>query len=809
MTMLSLTGTRAPARRVRRAGTTLGAAALLALAAGAAVHGPVASAQAADAGVYGEIGRWGGTATGDAEVGAPTGFGVDRADDSVYLLDRTTFDTAAGTATFRLRKFAETGGDPQGSVSFSVTSPTLGAPPVAEGVAVDHEAGHVYVLVAAKNAAGNTVPQQIRVYSTEPSATALVAPSDVPSSILVGTADDDLYLPVGLAVDPTTHDVLVAASTLPSPSTPTVARFRGVAGDGDPAGDPHGTWTDTPGASDLFATSVTADAQGDVLVPENTPAAFGGLARIPKDGGATTHPLPAASDGYAGTFAGSSRLLEQVPSVVPFPDDGSGLGLTAVGTELDAAPDGTMLGVYGGIGMPAEPFVLDGGSAFGIRRFAADGSNLGIVAGGTSSGACALAGAKAGALGVAAGSDGRFFTLSGVDPDPDQLFLSQHYEVVEFGPGGTGCDNPSGSMAVQYAGATVPVDGTVTTAGPTTLDLSGADLHGWDVDEVDWDLDGDTTDGLDGDGFEVKDQADFFIALTTPALTHDVTLDAGTHTVRARILSTAGTSAVISRDIEVLGAPTAVFSAPAVATVGAAVTFDASASKPNPVTSGVALSYAWDFGDGDGSFVAGPVSQTHTYAAAGTYAARVRVTETVTGMATTSSAHQVVVTAKAADGPGPGQQGPATDPGPGPGTPAAPTVTTPAPPPPVAHDASATNLRPKLTATATGLTVALSCPTTKASCSATVTVKATVATKKGHKTVKTTITVGSGKATLLGGKWGKVTIKLSKAAKTALAKLKKLPIKATISATDTYGGKKTTTLSATLKQAAAKKSHGK
>lgn len=126
-----------------------------------------------------------------------------------------------------------------------------------------------------------------------------------------------------------------------------------------------------------------------------------------------------------------------------------------------------------------------------------------------------------------------------------------------------------------------------------------------------------------------------------------------------------------------------------------------------------------------------------------------------------------------------------------------------------AHDTSATNLRPKLTASASALTIALSCPSTKASCTAKVQAKATIKVKQGRKTIKKTIVVASGKTTLAGGKSKKLTLKLSSAAKKALASQKKLTVTVTVTASDTYGGKKTTKLSATVKQPVKKKAKAK
>jgi len=127
------------------------------------------------------------------------------------------------------------------------------------------------------------------------------------------------------------------------------------------------------------------------------------------------------------------------------------------------------------------------------------------------------------------------------------------------------------------------------------------------------------------------------------------------------------------------------------------------------------------------------------------------------------------------------------------------------PPPPARRDTSATNLRPKLTVSASAITVALSCPKTKASCTGKVTLTAKTKVKKGKKTVTRTITIGTGHVTLKGGQSKKLVVKLNSAGRKALKSSKKLAVTVKVSASDTFGGKKTTTLHATVKQPAAKK----
>ncbi len=126
-------------------------------------------------------------------------------------------------------------------------------------------------------------------------------------------------------------------------------------------------------------------------------------------------------------------------------------------------------------------------------------------------------------------------------------------------------------------------------------------------------------------------------------------------------------------------------------------------------------------------------------------------------------------------------------------------------PPVVKHDTSATNLKPKLTVSSKAITVALTCPSTKASCTGVVTLRTTVKVKKGKKTVRKTIVIGTGKVTLAAGKTKKLVVKFNKTGVKTLKSTKKLSVKVSVVASDTYGGKKTTTLTATVKQPVVKK----
>jgi plastocyanin len=100
--------------------------------------------------------------------------------------------------------------------------------------------------------------------------------------------------------------------------------------------------------------------------------------------------------------------------------------------------------------------------------------------------------------------------------------------------------------------------------------------------------------------------------------------------------------------------PTADFSfAPAAPEAGQAVTFTATATDSD----GTVVSYQWDL-DGNGSFekTTASASTTHTYAAGGTYAAKLRVLDNGHDMSAVAT-RSVTVTTPPAPGPDPGGGG--------------------------------------------------------------------------------------------------------------------------------------------------------
>jgi PKD repeat protein len=235
-------------------------------------------------------------------------------------------------------------------------------------------------------------------------------------------------------------------------------------------------------------------------------------------------------------------------------------------------------------------------------------------------------------------------------------------------------------------------------------------------------------------------------------------------------------------------APTAAFTAaPTTLTAGALVSFDGTGSHD---PDGTIARYEWDF-DGDGAFDAEGAKVTHAYGTAGSFQARLRVTDDDGRTASTSRTITVTEPAGPGDNPNP---------------PTPPVVTTPTPPPgngatppPVigaGDKAVAAAIKGgTLTADAKGIvTVTVSCLTGKASCSGTLTLKSASAIA-AKSTKKKVLTLGTARYSVAAGKSVSVKVRLTGGARKALKKLK------TIKITLTAAGASTSSATATLKAA--------
>jgi hypothetical protein len=788
--------------------------AIAAIAAIAALAMWATLARAADPAPYGEVTRWGGAdATGDRRIGLPVGFAADPVDDSVYVVDVDSRDDTTGTARFRVRKFAGANGEVTATGSFESTSAQPGAAPAVAGVVVDPETRRLYIsLVEPRAAVSDVALKQVQVFDTVADGSRqLNAPSDVSDGTLLGTVPDMIKNAV-IAVDPRSHDVVLAGISNPDGNA-IVARFHGSSDSEATPGAADGTWTDT---NQFMPIGVTVNADSVVYVETTVGFAFLPVlvTRVPADldPANATMIMPTAAQGgpdLGGIIAGDPP--DHDFSTLAF-------GSRAFGAPLSVALDGSLLASTAGMSLlfsgVTEPFSSSGAGVLGVRRLTPDGEDAGVVAGGAAipggedSATCAInlvsgtngTGTTVGAYGLSPGANGKIFVPSWLPGGT--------VEMTVFGPGGEGCPVPEPSLVVRKRDGSVAADGVVPVGDDVTLDLSGSDLR-WSLVQVEWDLDG-------APGFEVVERRPTITddpGTPAPSLIHTVRFaTAGDHTVRARIVTTAGV-AEISTTVRAAGAalaPTASLTGSQLRTVGDTVTFDASGSRAQPEGSGATLRYEWSFGDAGDTFVPGFVRQTHVYSSAGRYSVRVRVTDTAAGngRSTVSAPFSIVI--RAATVVPPDDRRTVITPPPPQTTPTTPTTLVP-PPPPADTTAPVVTLKATTAVPSSGaLALQVGCPTGESTCSGSIEVRtasavaATAAAKKRAARAKRRVLVlGRASFSAAGGRTARVTVKLSAAGRRLLARAKKLKVVVTIVARDAAGNAKTTTKSLTLTVARA------
>lgn len=191
---------------------------------------------------YGEVTRFGGFDSSAYNGGQydgpltpgrfldPTGFAVDPVDNTVYVVDRTSYRGLEPQTAWRIQQFSPAG-VLTGATMFTLPNGKTEASAI-EGLAVDHRAGRVYALVVGSPPAGGSaswpVAQELLAWSTVPVNGGLVAastgegevqlPPDAVGSLAPGSPGTvggvvssaaqllsgaaPLYAPQGIAVDP-------------------------------------------------------------------------------------------------------------------------------------------------------------------------------------------------------------------------------------------------------------------------------------------------------------------------------------------------------------------------------------------------------------------------------------------------------------------------------------------------------------------------------------------------------------------------------------------------------------------------------
>lgn len=723
----------------------------------AGLVGSFATASAATP--YGELGHFGEAGTGKGQFnlteadGETDAIGVDQATDDVYVVDGPTKNE------FRLQKFELQSGK-WTAVAEHKFKPGLPRQAGVEGVAVDQADGRVYVLaLETRGENAKADPEVDAAGSLWAFSTSTLEPAEgTTAGLLAGpevlqgdstTAGVPLLEPRGIAVDPTTHDVIIMAY---EDSVGEDENLRVVLQRVKSTGTLGARWVDETnffGANgeEPEPTSPVISSTGKIYVADNElPSAIGATEQIDEiPSNFALHEAPKVLAAF------ESEGLLTFPGI-PSPLQGAGL---ALGPEGDFYAYAQVLRQEGaGFHEPAVLLLNSSGEEIGWtggENQPKEGTHV----------ACAIS--FRGHPVIAAGSGGDVFVFDNNPTSPD---------VVEFGPGGSGCPTASLSTPSESVNGE-PVSGAVSEGAKVKF---ASTVTQADALSVEWQFENVSTKAVE----KVAGPAG---ELEHPELIHAFTAG-GEYRVKELVGSDDLASPELTAETTITiqaQAPTAQFSATSPVTVGESTHFDAKASSGNgaPITS-----YVWNFGDGSAEVSSSESAVDHTYAATGVYTVTLTVHNSVgSGQLT----RQVEVVAASSGG---GTTTPTTT------TPPAttPPATTPTPPPSLTYKASiagASQVSRKGVAT-----VKVACQG-QSSCTGTVTLATASAVAAGAG--KAVLTLGSASFSAAAGKSVTVTIHLSARARAYLAKVHSLKVRVTIRAKDESGTEHTTAAVVTLR----------
>jgi PKD repeat protein len=637
---------------------------------------------------YGEVSHFGGYGTNAGQFVIPVGFAVDGEEpkagltpdgNAVYVLDQTV--RGSGELVYRLQKLSSTG-VPLGSTTFkdeyAASEPEGNANPLIS-LAVDHAKHRVYALVEGmvEIPGGDFVPvaQRLVAWSTIPNGSGELQPAEHYATIdkLTGAAlvagqsalepsslGEDLGTPEGLAVDPTTHDVIIEAQhgvgVNEAAGGPTV--LQRVHTEGSESGQEGEAWladvTIAPHeevASGLFATT---DGFGvDLFGPDklNPPQSIPSLVDV-KSNFKNPEPVVLAQDTSENLNWDQALSLNE-----RFTPAGNGKINTNALTPFTAGSPVTEMSPSAQLATPLYAAVFgypqfnpqarsqdaqaEGAAPFwtgnnrensfianmGIRLFEAKevggqiSTRILTTIGGQSVGAqCNLDGEQ---ISLAAGAQGSLFVLT----QPNLQNNDSNDEVIEFAPGGSGeCPKPEGQVKVTAQDGTALPTG----AGGEYLvhkeellrfDAGGVERKGETPFEYSW--------NFTGTGSPLVNM----LQQITPYLWPSAVVEnykyssTGSYEGSLQLYGDYGTSTFPFK-VDVLEEvhPSASFEVlTAAPTAGGSVEFDASASAPGS-GKGALDKYSWSFGDGSSAVTEHP-KKSHVYAQAGAYTVELTVSD--------------------------------------------------------------------------------------------------------------------------------------------------------------------------------------
>jgi hypothetical protein len=763
---------------------------------------------------FGSLGKKSGQFTWSNTVHA---LGVDPTDNSVYVGDEPAAGSE-GSSTYRIQKFSSKG-QFEASVTFKVSGQG-GNPAGLEGIAVDPKLKRVYALVVLEREEEEGPHETTRIdpeeptagilyaFSTTPSGETLVpAGSEAPGGVLddkevlkaqsevtANPAESALLHPKGIAVDPTTSEVIILGQEDQGNEALLVAAQR-IKSNGELGArwvDTHECFEgETEGTPPCFAEEEEIFQPGE---PESPVVTNSGrvlvdlpdeIWEIPKSFAPGSVPEPVSN------FANPLQKLLNFPGS---PDAFRGGGLAYV-HETGEPESGGRLYQAGELLPPTQgaaryPAILE----FKLQE-SGSLSELGYTAGQNAALAketpCSISVFSQPVLSAGTGETAYVFDADKTSTEP-----AGDPHVVVFGPTGGNCPGDSASAPVATASGT-QVGTTANPARPGEEVTIGSTVTNANVLGVQWFFDG------------VAQTPEVQPQFGTTKVEHAFPSE-GTHTVKEIIKTDnlAAPTIEASGSIVVTKAkPVASFAVSGSLSVGSPVKFTSTSKTPD-VNDSPLVKYVWKFGDGSTVETTNATPVEHSYAAAGNETVTLQITDALGE--TGSSTKEIAIGAGAGGGGGGGgtTSGGTTSGGTtGGGTTGGGTTSV------LGNTAAKGDPEAKLASAAIAVAasgsfvVKISCPTGETSCSGTITLRTLTAVKSSGKSKPAILTLATGSFSVAGGTSKSVTLHLSSKARTLLARSHSLRAKATLIAHDATGASRTTLATVTLKPAKKKSAH--
>jgi hypothetical protein len=575
------------------------------------VGGPLVHAQSVRAEAFGELGHVGEFGSSAGQFTYPTDLAVDTENNDVYVLDEPGAETPGmGPESFRVQMFKPPltpHEAPSGQVEIPTPVNGEGFPSFVTNIAVDPALHRLYVLkatLAPCEEFEEYVGLEIDAYSTEPEpGTGLLPPAGNVETdgekgvfykfpaIRTCEASGALLFPHGLAVDPTTHSLILngrdeQGSTMIERLT-TVSPYA--------TGAPGGAFDDANGdvvKDGSGASGVAVGPDEEIYFVAHNLLAGEPAGELPGVAELTTTGLDTLEDPGVSVIA---KNHGEASGELQLTGGKESVGAFGPGAQVAVSPDGKT--VYA---VEVSQLQASEAGSYEIRAIStADGSQQVAFGGGSTS--CRITSAS---NAVAAGGDGIVYALD----EGGTVFKGGKHEptpfgfnLIEFGPDGSGCPTPSASFEINgNSESGSPV--VVSKGAPVEFDAANSELNGEEPVELQWDLDG-------SGQFATK-------IMGTPA---DLTVmheyfEPGLYTVGLKLLlknnGSYGNPPLAAREIEVVAPPPiASFEASTLnPKPGEAVAFNASdsldpAGGECQAGHGCAgthtlSSYEWSFGDG-------------------------------------------------------------------------------------------------------------------------------------------------------------------------------------------------------------------